>query len=202
MKENTVKKYVLWTMVLLIYFGLPTLILFNVLNFNYKFIYLTIGGLLVYIIMRILKYDNSLMGLTLHKTKYSILSVLPITIILLIIGIILFFTGYGNRFNPTETLSFYIFYLFISSPIQEFLYRGALPRILNSINLNESLICIITSLLYSYVHIIYRDFLTLILTFLIGLIWYRCYKKSSNLIGVSISHAVLGILTIMIGIID
>ena len=88
------------------------------------------------------------------------------------------------------------------SPIQEFLYRGALTSIFRRMNLSGSRNWIMSSLLYSFVHIIYRDFLTCLLTLTIGLIWYKKYEYNRSLIGVSLSHAVLGAITIFAGIID
>ena len=69
-------------------------------------------------------------------------------------------------------------------------------------NLSDSWNWGISSLLYSFVHIIYRDFLTCLLTLIIGLIWYKNYEKNRNIIGISLSHAVLGAITIFAGIID
>ena len=152
--------------------------------------------------MRFLGFNNSEMGITLKETKSSIKHVIHITVFLLIAAIILFFTGKGQRFQPNETAVFYFFYLFISSPVQEFLYRGALKKMLDYLGASETLKLILSTAAYSFVHIIYRDPLTLFLTFIIGLIWYKCYSKTDNLIGVSMSHAVLGIVTIVTGVID
>ena len=124
-----------------------------------------------------------------------------ITLILIVIGIIL--SSFKiSRFQPSETLSFYLFYIFISSPIQEFLYRGALTSILQQINFRKFSIILISSILYSLAHLGYKDLITCILTFLIGLLWHQKYLKTKNLAGVTISHAILGIITIFIGIID
>lgn len=56
--------------------------------------------------------------------------------------------------------------------------------------------------MYSFVHIIYKDIITIILTFIIGIIWFYLYRKDKNLFGVSLSHCIVGILTIFLGIID
>lgn len=56
---------------------------------------------------------------------------------------------------------------------------------------------IVSSICYAFVHIIYKDFLTCVITFMIGIIWYLLYRKDYNLFGV-----VLRILTISLGIIN
>lgn len=200
--DSKIRNIVLFLFVVLIYVGIPLSILFGLVDFKYKFYALTIGGIIVYAVLRLLGFTNTTLGITLAKTKESIISVLPITILLVVIGIILWGGGF-SRMTPNEQWPFFVFYIFLSSPIQEFLYRGALEAVLNELEISSMAIRMVTtSALYSFVHIIYRDWLTLMLTFAIGLIWYFCYRKSKNLIGVSISHAVLGVVTIVAGIID
>ena len=108
---------------------------------------------------------------------------------------------YLDKYNPNETILFYIFYIFISCPIQEFLYRGVFGYFDMNSKYNY-LWLILSSLCYSFVHIIYKDILTCVLTFIIGIIWYILYKKDKNLCGVTISHMVLGVATIVLGIIN
>ena len=183
------------------YIVIPFLSLINPLFFKNKFIILTIGGILIYILLRLSGLNNSSLGIKPIKTKQSIRDVSVITLILIVIGIIL--SSFKiSRFQPSETLSFYLFYIFISSPIQEFLYRGALTSILQQINFRKFSIILISSILYSLAHLGYKDLITCILTFLIGLLWHQKYLKTKNLAGVTISHAILGIITIFIGIID
>ena len=99
------------------YITIPFLLLINLLFFKNKFIILTIGGILIYTILRLLGFNNSSLGIKPIKTKQSIRDVSAITLILIVIGIIL--SSFKiSRFQPSKTLSFYLFYIFISSPIQ------------------------------------------------------------------------------------
>lgn len=99
------------------YITIPFLLLINLLFFKNKFIILTIGGILIYTILRLLDFNNSSLGIKPIKNKQSIRDVSAITLILIVIGIIL--SSFKiSRFQPSETLSFYLFYIFISSPIQ------------------------------------------------------------------------------------
>ncbi len=183
------------------YIVIPFLLLINPLFFKNKFIILTIGGILIYTILRLSGFNNSSLGIKPAKTTQSIRDISVITLILIVIGIIL--SSFKiSRFQPSETLSFYLFYIFVSSPIQEFLYRGALTSILQQINFRKFSIILISSILYSLAHLGYKDLITCILTFLIGLLWHQKYLKTKNLTGVIISHAILGAVTIFIGIID
>ncbi|MDO4753474.1 MAG: CPBP family intramembrane metalloprotease [Bacillota bacterium] len=184
-----------------IYIGLPILILVGVLPFDSKFYILTLGAAIVYFLARVLGISNAEMGITKYNCRKSIMAVLPITIFLALTGVALWALGF-SRINPNETWKFYIFYIFISSPVQEFLYRGAIIGIISNMNFGYYVQLIVSSVLYSFVHIIYQDLITLCLTLIMGVIWFINYKKSNNIFGVSISHAVLGVVTIIAGIID
>ncbi len=196
-KSNRLILFLIFTF----YIVIPFLSLTNPLFFKNKFIILTIIGILIYILLRLLGFNNGSLGIKSANAIQSIRDISLVTFILIVIGIIL--SSFKiSRFQPSETLSFYLFYIFISSPIQEFLYRGALTSILQQINFRKSSIILISSILYSLAHLGYKDLITCTLTFLIGLLWHQKYLKTKNLTGVTISHAILGVITIFIGIID
>lgn len=200
--EHTLKSTIsILLFVATIYLGLPILILLGIIPFAYKFYALTIGGVVVFLVLHLFGFNNHELGITTSSTKESLIAVLPVTLVLAIAGFVLWISGF-SRITPNEHWSFFIFYVFISSPIQEFLYRGALDAVLDRFKASWVIRMIVTSVLYSFVHIIYRDWITLLLTLAIGLVWYSCYRKSKNLLGVSLSHAVLGVVTIVAGIID
>jgi membrane protease YdiL (CAAX protease family) len=50
-------------------------------------------------------------------------------------------------------------------------------------------------------HIIYKDIGTMVLTFLVGLVWGTIFMRTHNLYVVTLSHAVLGAVAIMLGVI-
>ena len=200
-KKASFSELALSLFLVLVYVGLPVFILIGFIPFDYKFYVLTVGAVIVYVVARTTGLSNEALGITTNNAKPSVMAVLPFTLILVIIGIVIWISGY-SRMTPNETWPFFIFYIFVSSPVQEFLYRGALPAFLRKRHFNNSSVCFISTFLYSFVHIIYKDWLTLLFTFAIGLIWFFCYNKSKNLIGVSFSHAILGVITIIAGIID
>ena len=195
------KKIVLAIIAIAFYIGLPVLILVGVIPFSLKFHVLVLGGGILYIFSRCLGFSNKDVGITFKNTFSSIKDVVPITMLLMVIALFLYFGGY-SRMTPNESNGFYLFYLFVSSPVQELIYRGISTCFCREFHLNDTATMVLSSVLYSFVHIIYCDFFTLVVTFLMGLAWFSCYKKTKNLVGVSISHAVLGALTIVAGIID
>ena len=194
------KNKVLLAIILLIYIVTPVVIFFNEYLYNIKFYILTGIGLLIFILMKLFGVKNKDLGITKENLARSIKRNLILIAISIMVVIVLKLLHVG-KYNPTETLLFYLFYIFVSCPIQEFLYRG----VFGYFDLNSKynyLWIILSSLCYSLVHIIYKDYLTCILTFILGIILYIFYKKDRNLYGVILTHIVLGILTILLGIVN
>lgn len=185
---------------LITYILIPILIFLNIIDFKYRFYVLVIVGIISFIIIKLLKVTNTKLGLTRNNTFNSIKRIIPITLLILIFSIIYYFLGL-SKYENNETIYFYLFYIIISCPIQELIYRGILNEYLNIYNLNIKLQIIIASLSFSFLHIIYKDPLTLLFTFIIGLYWNYSYLKDKNLIGVTISHIMIGMATIFLGLI-
>ena len=194
------KNKVVLLSILAIYILLPMLILFNNYLYDIKFYLLTGVGLGIFFLMKIFNISNKELGITKQNLWKSIKRNL-ILIVLCVIFILILKLLHVDKYNPNETLYFYIFYIFVSCPIQEFLYRGVFGYFDMNSKYNYLWI-LLSSLCYSYVHIIYKDILTCVLTFIIVIIWYMFYKKDKNLCGVTLSHMVLGVATIVLGIIN
>ena len=191
------KRKELFIIINLIYILIPFLILIFPVLFQYKFYILTILGLLIYFILRKFGIKNEELGIKRENIVNSILNNLPICVVSIIIIFLIKILGF-DKFTPNETMYFYVFYIFVSCPLQEFLYRGIFGYFDNG----KNYILFLSSFMYSFVHIIYKDIITIILTFIIGIIWFWVYRKDKNLFGVSLSHCIVGILTICLGIID
>ena len=193
------KNKILFLLLIIIYIFTPLVILFNNKLYDIKFYILTILGIIIYIILKLFKIKNENLGIN-KEYVVSLKRNVPLILVFVVIIVISSILGL-NRYNPNETMLFYVFYTFVSCPIQEFLYRGVFGYF-ERITKYKYLWVILSSICYSFVHIIYRDLLTCILTFIIGIIWYLLYRKDYNLSGVCLSHIVLGILTISLGIVN
>src|SRR5690606_34341774 len=104
----------------LIYICLPLLILVGIIPFSAKFIALVAGGAVVYALLRLLGAPHPNLGIRRAFAFKSLLYTAPITLALLI-GTVTVYQLNGSRFVPTETIGFYVFYIAISCPVQEFL---------------------------------------------------------------------------------
>ncbi|MHC5857256.1 lysostaphin resistance A-like protein [Nostoc sp.] len=108
----------------------------------------------------------------------------------------------GSRLdNSAYNWTFYVLFVGASSPVQEFLYRGFLFSIFSKAKLAKWLQILLSSLLYSFVHLIYRDLSTLVFTFIVGLLWGYYYAKLGNLYSIIVSHSVLGAIAILVGLV-
>lgn len=157
------------------YFIPPILICIGVIPWNMKFVTLVVGVVTLYIVMRTLGNTHGDIGITRQRTIYSIKTVLPMTIAL-IIAAELFLLLEKPRFLPTKGIVFYVFYILISCPAQELLFRGILSRILQELRLHRVLELGVAAALFGYVHIIYGDTLTVfvmsigVMTIVLGII--------------------------------
>lgn len=71
-------------------------------------------------------------------------------------------------------------------------------RIIAAIRVNS----LVAASLFGFVHVIYKDPLMLAAMMIVGFFWYHLYLRTRNLIGVTISHITLGILTIALGLVN
>lgn len=182
------------------YIILPLLILLDVISFQDKFKALVGYGILTFLVLKMLKIKPSELGLETKNWRKSLRSVGLMTGVFVLIALVAYLLNLA-RFQATETFGFYVFYLFASAPIQEFMYRGVTTYAGELYENKPWMTILIASALYSFVHVIYRDWILLVGTFVLGIIWHNLYLKTKNLLGVTISHAIFGGLTIFLGLI-
>jgi uncharacterized protein len=117
-------------------------------------------------------------------------------------GVLIYLVYVGQWFRQAHLIStapfFLFFYVLIASPAQEFVYRSLLFAEMKRRGLHHPWLQIIfSSFSFAFLHIFHYDYLTFCVTFIVGLAWSILYQKIPNLLGVTISHAVLGILAIL-----
>jgi hypothetical protein len=114
--------------------------------------------------------------------------------------------AYSNgfvRFEGQNQLNwFFLFYIVLSSPAQEFIYRSLIFAELKHHRFASPVaIVILSALNFSYLHVFYNDWITLLVTLFMGVIWGIIYHHHPNWLSVSLSHALLGASAIFIGLI-
>jgi membrane protease YdiL (CAAX protease family) len=103
--------------------------------------------------------------------------------------------------RPHEGTWFYAFFVLVSAPAQEFLYRGFLFAELGTLRLPSNLIVTLSAVLFSFMHVIYRDPLTVALTLAAGLGWALVYQSTRRFPVVALSHAAIGAVAIFLGVV-
>ncbi|KAB0241391.1 CPBP family intramembrane metalloprotease [Microcystis aeruginosa EAWAG127a] len=175
------------------------LILTKVISFSDRFLVLTITGALIIGLAMLNEIALADLGFNHQNLLPAIKDILPVTIISSVLMII-FYLNHGMRIDNTDiTWYFYLFYISLSSPLQEFLYRSYLFNRLAQIQLNQGSIIIITAILYSFAHSIYQDLTTVLLSLIIGLYWAYHYNRFKNFYSITLSHTILGIIAILTG---
>ncbi len=100
-----------------------------------------------------------------------------------------------------RSLWFPLFYVFLSCPAQEFLYRGLIFSILERGGVRNGVVLVVVSaFLYASLHVFFTKPFMVPLTFLMGLCWGTIYLFFRNLWGIILSHVLVGLIAIMAGI--
>jgi membrane protease YdiL (CAAX protease family) len=159
-------------------------------------------------------YSINLFGFTLQNWKKSILDAaiytVPILLLITIIkGLLIYYIpvfsnlelfSLGNNIiskgSVTQTTFWGMFflYVFISSPIQEIIFRGGLQSFLQLFLLNKHrklLANITANFVFAVMHLVFSDILAL-LAFIVGMFWGWLYQRNKTLVGVIFSHVLLG----------
>ncbi|HXJ38353.1 MAG TPA: CPBP family intramembrane glutamic endopeptidase, partial [Bryobacteraceae bacterium] len=117
-----------------------------------------------------------------------------------LIGLVLLSDLQHRALTPTH-LAFYLFFVLISAPAQEFLYRSFLFAELRALRIPPKAIVAVSALLFGFMHIIYRDWVTVALTIFVGFIWAAVFNATHKISIVAFSHAALGVAAILSGVI-
>lgn len=184
----------------IILFAVPLLIFVGLVPFDWRMYLLTLtgGGFIFWAkCLNLTKEDLGLSSTTFIPAMRSQLWVIGAFLALLLIAP---YIGLTERFEQPNA-TFFLFYVFVSCPIQEFIYRSFLFSMCKRSEFNMVATCAILTVPYAWVHVIYRDWLTLLFTLVIGAFWASTYQRQPNLAAVSISHAVLGVTTLLLGMV-
>ena len=116
----------------------------------------------------------------------------------------LYYASKYGLLNPVKSYDIpyvYIFYVVFLAPVQELLFRGVIFAEMRRIgNIDFRVVLLVSTFSFCFLHIIYNRPLLLIVSLVSGLIWGVIYIKWPNIWGVSLSHALLGIVAMFLGV--
>ncbi|MDP5339308.1 MAG: CPBP family intramembrane metalloprotease [Nodularia sp. (in: cyanobacteria)] len=179
--------------VLLIYLGL--------VPFSWRFSILILAAVAILAIARLYRFSAVELGFTKQNFSSSFRAIALPTLASALLMFIYYIIQGARIDNSAYTWPFYIFFVAVSSPLQEFLYRGFLFGIFSRAKLAIWLQILLSTLLYSLVHLIYEDVPTLLFTLILGLFWGYHYAKYRNLYSIIICHSILGAIAILVGLV-
>ncbi len=187
---------------MLVYIMPPLLILVRAVPFGWRFPLLLITSVIVFAYV-IWKGGNlSALGFRTDTFKRSLVYNFFVTLLCLMAIAVLHLLGLIRAPAIPPWRCFFIFYVLISCPAQEFLFRSALFAEMDRAGINDRVWQVtISSFAYCFLHVIYRDAITLVVSLLIGIVWGLGYYASRNFWGVTISHCILGAVSISTGLI-
>ena len=186
----------------LVYYLPPILLWVGVIPFGLRFYVLVAMA----IIMAAYAYLSELSLLELGFRKDTLARSLFWNSLLSIVFVALMIFAYQAGWIRKPTIPtwnmFFVFYVFVSSPSQEFLFRSTMFAELNRSGVQTALWqVLISAITYSFMHVFYKDAITLGVTLFMGVVWGIIYRRYPNFWGVAFSHAVLGVVSILVGII-
>lgn len=128
----------------------------------------------------------------------------------LLIFFLIFSTGIAYYLEPDKVfeiviqkpllwLAIIIIYSCTSVYFQEFVYRVFFFRRYSSL-FNRKIIVFINGLVFGFAHLIFKNYLIFLMTFLGGIVFALTYRKTKSLLLTSLEHAVYGCWLFTLGI--
>lgn len=192
-----------WCEIFLVFLLLPLLYYFNLIAIH-KFIpLLTVFLIFLILLLRDKAFNRKLFGFNGFKFWRFILT--RFFIFVLASSLLVLFISPDNLFIlPRKQLHLWlmimVFYPLWSVYPQELIYRSWYFHRYRSLFKKEWLFILINALLFSFSHIIFRNWLAIVLSFLGGLMFAYTYRKSNSLMVVFIEHLIYGNFIFTIGI--
>ena|SRR3989344_4240258 len=157
--------------------------------FNIERMYVLLGAAVIIIFLIFLRKERlNKYGVTKNQWKDSVKLSLVISVAAVIF---LFFIKPFVEINLAEfSLVWLLPYIFISVPLQEFVFRGYVQTRLSEATINRTETIVLTSFAFAIFH--FPSTSLIVMTFIIGLIWGYIFERYKTLAGPFISHVILG----------
>jgi membrane protease YdiL (CAAX protease family) len=187
--------YFRWIELVLIFIGIPLLYYFDAIPFHKSIPLLTVFGLLLFFILKDRQFNRKLLGFNGFKSWKPI--IIRFIVIALLTGLAVWIVNRDMFFIlPRERfvlwLMIMVFYPLWSAYPQEFIYRTWFFHRYRGLLKNETAFILVNALLFSFSHIIFRNWVAIIATFLGGIMFAYTYRKSNSLLTVFAEHLIYG----------
>ncbi len=180
----------------------PLLIFIGWVDYEYRYHIMapTIIWVIFYSVS--MKFTSKDLGLVWNHFPKALLLQVGISGSMTALAIIMINQGYVRSLNAPESYWFYIMYLFISGPVQEYVYRAVPVAELDRLEWMPNVLKVmIVTLNFAWLHVIYFDWIIYFASLWMGLVWTSLYYYKRNFWAVSIAHAICGFAAIWFGLI-
>jgi uncharacterized protein len=179
----------------------PLLIVLGVIPFAWRFVVLVAVAAALGVVALLRGTPARALGLRADNLKPALAVNLLLSLILGGALLAAYGLGFIRAPRPIDWWWFAPFYVLVSCPAQEFACRGFLFAEMEHRGIAGAVPQIaISAFSYAFLHVVYRDWLAFLAPLAIGVVWgaiYRCYP---NLWGVILSHAMLGLVSLAVGL--
>lgn len=187
---------------IILYLLPPVLILSGVIAFARRFEVLAGMTVLMVAYDRLCGVGFRELGFRKDNLKASLLLNACASLALVLLMFVSFKAGLIRKPTVPDWKLFFAYYVFVSSPSQEFLFRSNLFALMRKGDIKSPPALVVASAAtFSFMHVIYRDPLTIAAAFGAGLLWGWIYHRHPNFWGVALSHAVVGAAAILVGLV-
>lgn len=179
-----------------------TLIWMGVIPFRYRFavMFCILAIIVAYVWLRKLNWSD--LGFRRDTLKKSLMWNFGTSLLFLSLLYWLHDAGLIGKETINFWPLFFILYVLILTPAQEFFFRSILFAEMGNFRKKRHWsIIILSSLSFCFLHIIYQHPVMMLVTFFMGFIWSVIYYKYPNFWGVTLSHAMLGTAAFSLGLI-
>jgi membrane protease YdiL (CAAX protease family) len=190
-------------MLLTVLYGVPTALLASgIVPFRFRFHVLIGMSLAAALFSFFARHTTVDLGMRLGNLKRSLILNGAFTAAVITALWIVHSLRGVQRFPNTPSLGFYVFYVLISCPTQEFIFRAFLWAELERSQITSATAQLfVMAVPFTLAHLVYRDTVTLLVTLVAGLGWAIIYRRAPNAFGVTLSHSLAGLATIAFGFI-
>ncbi len=186
-----------------IYIGLPLLYWFDYIPLHKAIPLFLVFLIYLFILIKDKKFNRKIFWLNSFRNWTQMFIRVMVFFVLSVIAVIIFMPEnlfIIPRTNPLLFILIFIFYPIWSAYPQELIYRAYFYHRFSSVFKNERLSIIINALLFSFSHVIFNNWIAIVLTFFASLLFSHIYKKSNSLMVIFIEHALYGNIIFTVGL--
>ena len=196
-------KLVRWFEMAGIYVGVPLLLLGDLIPHHKIIALLAVCIVCLVLLLRDKTFDRSRFGLNGYHNWRTLSIRFAIIASCLILCLVLVESGNSLanlRHNPAVWALTILTYTVFSVVPQEIIYRVFFFHRYSSLFAQEKVSVVANAALFAFAHILFRNWIAVIGSFVASLIWTMTYLRSRSLLVVSIEHALYGNFVFTLGI--